>query len=256
MQPEPIVRKPTIVAGRGWHTMVVIPARDEERTILAALQSVAKAVDQRGADGGESAIVLVADRCRDRTAVIARSFAERRDDVWVLETEASNVGVARAAGVQHARAVLGDPDPQRTWICNTDADTEVPAEWIRRQLAYAHRGIAAVAGIVDVEDFEDFDGHAPAVASRFRSTYLDLLPSDGSDHPHVHGANLGVRLDAYLHVGGWSPLQCSEDHDLWNRLRAYGYSSVSPADLTVVTSGRAHGRCVGGFADALRSHAY
>ena len=53
----------------------------------------------------------------------------------------------------------------------------------------------------------------------FRETY-EIRP-DGS-HPHVHGANLGVRADAYLRAGGWADLRTAEDHDLWRRLLGSG----------------------------------
>jgi hypothetical protein len=37
---------------------------------------------------------------------------------------------------------------------------------------------------------------------------------DGT-HPHVHGANLGIRADAYSDAGGWNDLTVAEDHCLW-----------------------------------------
>ena len=54
------------------------------------------------------------------------------------------------------------------------------------QLSAAQGGIAALAGIVDVDSFRE---HRPTVEALFRSP---TVHADGT-HPHVHGANLGVR---------------------------------------------------------------
>jgi LmbE family N-acetylglucosaminyl deacetylase len=75
----------------------------------------------------------------------------------------------------------------------------------------------------------------------------------GAEHRHVYGANLGVRADAYLAVGGFPADGAGEDHGLWERLRAAGYPLVSPASPRVTTSARLHGRAEGGLADLLLS---
>src|ERR1035438_132616 len=86
---------------------------------------------------------------------------------------------------------------------------------------------------------------------RFRLTYL--IHSDGT-HPHVHGANIGIRADAYLESGGWRHLMTAEDHDLWQRLHRGNHRRRSDASLRVVTSGRRIGRAPHGFANALAAH--
>jgi hypothetical protein len=116
------------------------------------------------------------------------------------------------------------------------------------QVAVATRGFAAVAGIVDVDSFDE---HDHTVEERFRQTYL--IRTDGT-HPHVHGANFGVRADAYLRVGGWRDFSTAEDHDLWERLRHDGGPQFSDASLRVITSGRRLGRAPLGFAAALAAH--
>ncbi len=235
-----------------WRVITVIPARNEESTIVASLQSVAAAIEHCGPHIAEAVIVTVADNCTDATESLVQTFASSRSDSMLVQTTHGSVGTARAIGVDAGVARLTGARPWSTWICNTDADTVVPRDWISRQLHYADRGAQALAGVVDVVDF---DGQASVVEARFRSSYTDLLPNDGSDHPHVHGANMGIRLDAYVAVGGWAPVGLSEDHDIWNRMRAYGMAMAAPVELRVITSGRAISRCPGGFADSLRRHA-
>jgi hypothetical protein len=138
---------------------------------------------------------------------------------------------------------------ERLWLANTDADCIVPPGWIADQLQIAaEAACTAIAGTVSVDSFVE---HQPEVAERFRSSYI--IGSDGT-HPHVHGANLGVRADAYIRAGGWADLTTAEDHDLWGRLKLTGARTVSTARIEVITSGRRVGRAPHGFAGALGAH--
>ena len=164
-----------------------------------------------------------------------------------MSIDAGVVGVARAAGTRlmlerYAGALT------RCWIANTDADCIVPPAWLRTQLDIADRGTEAIAGTVSVDNFSE---HRQEVAARFRASYL--IDPNGS-HPHVHGANLGVRADAYIRAGGWSDFTTAEDHDLWKRLARIGARRQSTSSVTVETSGRRKGRAPNGFADALAAH--
>jgi len=227
-----------------WHVAILIPARDEEHLLPRCLRSV-QVARARLPKGVTSDIVLVSDSSRDKTQSIAEDIL--RETGMVLSTTAGAVGVARALAAKAALKRYGGPY-QRCWLANTDADCEVPAEWLVDQLALAKRGFRAVAGVVGVDSFVE---HDPAVEELFRLTYI--IHPDGT-HPHVHGANLGVRADAYLHAGGWMNLATAEDHDLWNRLKAARHRSLSDATLKVITSGRRFGRAPAGFAAALASH--
>ena len=92
-----------------------------------------------------------------------------------------------------------------------------------------------------------FAEHSPRAARRYHRMYS----GGGDDHPHVHGANLGVRSDAYRAVGGWSAIASGEDHALWNAVRRAGYPTLSTRSIHVVTSGRRVGRAPDGFAAHL-----
>jgi hypothetical protein len=70
-------------------------------------------------------------------------------------------------------------------------------------------------------------------------------------HPHIHGANLGIRADTYLAIGGFAPLLVGEDAALAQRAMEAGASIVRTATLPVLTSGRLRGRATGGFATYL-----
>ena len=232
------------MTNEAWHISVLIPARDEEDLLPRCLQSVLDACD--ALEGKATCDVIVAvDRSMDETFAIAQTMLGCEGAA--IRSEAGVVGIARAAAAKAAMQRT-HRNPARVWLANTDADCWVPPDWLTEQLKIAESGAEAVAGIIDVDSFEEHDDYVP---QRFRSTYV--LNPDGT-HPHVHGANLGVRSDVYLRAGGWADLSTAEDHDLWARLRACGARMVSPSHLRVLTSGRRVGRAPLGFAGALSAH--
>lgn len=226
----------------GWSVGIVVPARDEIDLVDSCVDSLLALTVP---DGVDTWIIVVADACGDGTARAARRRLGGRGEVRVAS--GANVGSARAAGAAGAldRFRRRGRPLHRTWLLTTDADSMAPTGWLVTHLRQAEAGAVAVAGTVAVESF---DQHAAAVPARYREQYV--VHADGT-HPHVHGANLGVRADAYLAVGGWRPLATREDHDLWDRLRAGGRPIISTIEAPVVTSGRRIGRAPDGFAGLL-----
>lgn len=218
--------------------VVVVPVHDEEDLLGPCLVALREAAAEAGLPVD---VVVVLDDCRDGSADVARAAGVR-----VVEVDHGAVGAARAAGIREA---LGRPDvaalpPGAVWIACTDADTVVPPHWLRAQHALADGGADVVVGTVRPDPRDLTPGQLAAWA-RTR------VP--GRPNGHVHGANLGVRADAYLRVGGFAPLAEHEDVDLVGRLRADPDVVVVASDATdVVTSGRAVGRTPGGYAGYLR----
>lgn len=227
-----------------WHVCVLIPARNEEALLPRCLDSVLKAIDSVS-PYATTDIIVAADKCTDRSFAIAEASLRCAGTVVPV-----NAGAAGAARAQAARVALNRlrRTLSRCWIANTDADCVVPPHWLIDQLRLAYLGIEAIAGTVAVDSFDE---HGPEVESRFRASYT--IHPDGT-HPHVHGANFGIRADAYVEIGGWSPLETAEDHDLWNRLARDSRQMLSASHIEVVTSGRRVGRAPRGFAGALAAH--
>lgn len=225
---------------------VVVPARDEERTLPRCLEAIDDAIAElRRSDDGlhattpEVRVVVVLDRCVDDTLAIA----EARPRVETVISTAGRVGSARAQGVE---AVLSSTDvaAEQIWIANTDADSAVPRDWLRHQLAAGHAGDVALVGAVR-PDSEGLD------ESRLCSYLADHPLKD--DHDNVHGANLGVRADAYLAVGGFAAVSTGEDVRLVDALVARGLRLRSTSHGAVVTSSRLVGRAPDGYAAALHT---
>ena len=227
-----------------WHVAILIPARNEELLIRRCLNSVLDACSLLPRSVTTD-IVVVCDSSTDLTFEIAEYMLAGPG--IVIATDAAIVGHARALAARVALERFSGP-LSRCWFANTDADCSVPKTWLTDQLAIAEQGIEAIAGVVSVDSFEE---HSAGTDMRFRHNYV--IHADGS-HPHVHGANIGVRADTYLRLGGWRGLETAEDHDLWNRLVTTASKRQSTARIQVVTSGRRIGRAPHGFAEALAVH--
>jgi cellulose synthase/poly-beta-1,6-N-acetylglucosamine synthase-like glycosyltransferase len=227
-----------------WRVGVVIPARNEEHSVAACLRSVLIALDRRGVAPEDRWVVLAADSCSDSTADLARRALIGQGSV--LECSVSAPGAARRLGVAQVLTHFAHGPPSRLWIANTDADSCVAPDWIARQLSLAESGYCGVTGIVHVDNDPGLE------QGELRALLADYTIHDDGTHPHVHGANLGVRADAYLDAGCWMPSALAEDHCLWSRIKARGWPTTSCSRTIVRTSGRLHGRAAGGFADTLR----
>ena len=124
----------------------------------------------------------------------------------------------------------------------------MPPDWVRAHLQHAADGVHAVAGLADLAATDHL---AAGALWRYRAIVEHGL--HGLTHHHVYGANLGVRADAYLAVGGFPADGSGEDHGLWQRLAAAGYTLVQPVGIRVRTSARLRGRADGGLAGLLRA---
>ncbi|MHA3703233.1 glycosyltransferase [Jatrophihabitans sp. YIM 134969] len=219
---------------------VVVPAHDEQDLIGRCLDALALAREAlaRVAPHVVTTVTVVLDACGDDTAGRV-AVHPGVDSVTVAH---HCVGAARAAGTVAAVAALDLP-LDTIWTAHTDADSVVGPGWLTAMLEAADAGVDAVLGTV-VPD--------AALAAPVRAAWSALhLVVEG--HPHVHGANLGVRASTWAAVGGWRPLATGEDVDLAERLRVQpGAVVLSTGVEPVVTSSRAAGRAPAGFSSYLR----
>lgn len=218
---------------------VVIPARDEERRLPRSLASVhaARAHLRSARPDLVVEVTVVLDRCVDRSAQVARRAA-----VQTLDVDHGNVGATRHAGVRSALATAAarGVGPADLWVACTDADTVVPPHWLTGHvdLSQTHD---AVIGTVEPLGLTDTE-----VLTEWRARHHLI-----EGHPHVHGANLGLRGSAYLAVGGFRPMPTDEDVDLVRRIRSHTTRWVATDTVRVASSARRTSRCHGGFSDYL-----
>ena len=210
---------------------VIVPAHDEAYAIGRCLASIAIAAADPRLRGEAVLTVVALDTCTDDTAAVCAAHG-----AVTLEVAARCVGTARAAAAEHALA------RGARWIASTDADTEVPPDWLWRQLSC---GADAFCGVVEVTDWLDYPEGVRRAFSRREAM------QDG--HRHVHGANLGLSAAAYRAVGGFPALSTGEDVALVEALAGSGARIAWLARPVVATSARRSARAPHGFSSFLRA---
>ena len=196
---------------------VVIPAYNESDLLPACLASLA-AQDF----AGPIEILVVDNASTDDTGAIARAAGVR-----VVSEPARGYGRALRRGFAEATGEI---------IASTDADTTVPRDWVRRLVAEYDRDpqIVAVGGGIE---FFGANRRGPILIEGILP-WVNRIDRGNPAGPHLWGANLSVRRDAFERTGGWNPeFSFQADTELSERLRAEGRVVLLP-DLRVRSSAR------------------
>ena len=164
--------------------LVLVPAHDEELVIARCLTAID--ADRRPGDR----VLLVADRCTDRTAEIARAFG-----ATVLErgaAEAPGRAAARQAGLEHARAMPWDA------VVMLDADSVIEPGFF----AHCERALATGAAAVQARS-ESRRGRTLATeASLAAFTLQGITIPRGRDRlglsVRLRGTGMAIRRDVAL----------------------------------------------------------
>lgn len=236
-------------------TAVVIPARNEERRIGAALRAL-------GPQLGENAIiVLVANNCTDDTVGAART-ALPGTRLLVVECaleHGQGAGTARRLGCETAiRAALG-----LRALLTTDADCRVAPDWIAANLRHLAEVDAVCGAVSPLEEEAAILRLMPVEEGQNEALYRGLVqqfyalihPEPHNPLPHhgeAPGASLGFTCAAYQRAGGFADRLTGEDRDLIRRLRLNGLRVRHASDVKVAASCRLTGRAPGGMAQALQ----
>ena len=273
---------PILECGRRIHPLcdaiVVIPAKDEERSLKATLNGLRL---QKQLDGGRLRseryeVLLLLNNCSDRSPSIAKKYAADHPDfnLHVLEcslpAEHAHVGTARRALMDTACCRLeslveeGGQHSRRSIILSTDADTVVAPDWIAANLMEIDAGADAVGGVIHLfpEDLETLDSGTRLAYEQDRrlqsltAQLESLLDPDPADpwprHLEHFGASLACTPKIYRLCGGLPAVQPLEDIAFINELRKVGAKIRHSPRVHVFTSARLDGRAEVGLSWQLR----
>jgi succinoglycan biosynthesis protein ExoA len=199
---------------------VVIPARDEETSIDACLQSV------RAQSHRQLEILVVDNDSRDATASIVRRHAEQDDRVKLLHLPRPSIPSALNHALAHA---------QGTWLVRIDAHSSVDPEYVARAVRRLREGRwGGVGGRKDgVGVTPAGRAIAAAMASRFGvggSRYHYGTRTQEVEHV-AFGA---YPADLLRSVGGWDErISVNEDFELDHRLRLLGRPLLFDPELVI-----------------------
>ncbi|MGF1479366.1 MAG: glycosyltransferase [Cyanophyceae cyanobacterium] len=267
----PLVEQPPAL---NCEVCVIVPVRDEAKTLEATLTALAEQVDLDGnsVERDRYEVIVLANNCSDNSAAIARRFARRSALVLhvvevMLEAEYAYIGWVRKRLMDEAYrrlAQLGRAQKHSPGIiASTDGDTQVTPTWIATILQEIQRGADAVGGRILTNPreraaldrvtrlyFLRYVGYRSLVAQL--EAILDPVPYDPIPRHHQHfGANLAVTAATYAQVGGLPSVRTPEDVAFYQALtRADARFRHSP-DVQVITSARVVGRIQDGLAGRL-----
>ena len=228
---------------------VVLPVHNEEELLPAALSALDRALSHVSGLSVAFGITIVLDACTDTSHDLASAWQQDPDSPWsgaidIIEADVGNVGQARQIGFEALLSRWSDVDPGDIWLATSDADSEVPRNWISSQLAMRSEGGQVWAGAVAVTDWS---GRREGTAEMWEASYeAEFIP--------IHGANFGIDTRRSIErAGGFAGLQTGEDRDLFERTLALGAVIGHDPRVRVVTSSRRVARAPRGFAHALSS---
>ncbi len=193
---------------------VVVPARDEERSLDLCLASITAQRWPRD----RLQVVVVENGSRDRTRAVAEAWAARDPRVDVLLSQAVNHAEAMNAGVRAARGEI---------VARVDAHSHLDRGYVAEVVAALNRHpeAAAVGGAF----LPVGETLRERVAGLARSSRLGVGGGYGADRlPHDHPVRTvqcgAYRREALLSVGGFDPAMAyGEDEELNWRLGRRGF---------------------------------
>jgi glycosyltransferase involved in cell wall biosynthesis len=238
-------------------TAVAIPVRDETEWIgkcLAALSRQSIAADH---------VVLLLNNCTDGTAEVVKAFPAAPHRLHIvecnLEAPSASAGVARGLATKYAASLITEG-----MILTTDADAEVPVNWIEANLQAIEEGADAVCGRAVIDPIEalfipqhlhEDDAREVAYGQLLDEIASIILPDPADPwprHTEDSGASIAITASMFRHIGGVPCLSSGEDRALIARLRLIDARVRHDPQISVVVSGRIEGRAPGGMAETIR----
>ncbi len=188
---------------------IVIPARNEEKRITPTLTSL----ERLNYPQNRYEVIFVDDASEDKTADVIRSFTDRHNN-WTLikRKEKSDKFHAKKSALHEAiQRAKGEI------IFTTDADCEIPPDWLSIMLCYFTDNVSMVLGHSELKTtslFLHFDN--------FFSSIVAAAPTKLGFPISSVGRNIAFKKSTYLQVGGYLALtnfKSGDDIHLTERFR-------------------------------------
>ncbi len=188
---------------------VVIPAYNEEKSILKTLSSLSKSVTQRSVE-----FIVVNNNSKDATAAIADSTGAR----CILEPQ-QGITAARNAGLAAARG---------RYVLNADADTLYPPDWLEQMVTPLDNQL--VTCVYGGFSFIPTAG-TPRLLYFFYECIAGIMRwlnrTFREEAVNVYGFNSGFKKEQALQVNGFDhPPGANEDGWLALKLRDNGFGKI------------------------------
>jgi glycosyltransferase involved in cell wall biosynthesis len=196
----------------------IVPARDEEKSIAACVQSLDRQPEI-------AQILVVNDQSTDRTAEIVAALAQEIPHLKLLET-----GEVPAGWVGKNNAVwLGAQRAKTAWLLFVDADAELSTGAVARGLDLAEQNRAVLVSFSPEQVTPTWYEKSliPLVYCRLSKYFsFDAVNDPTSPVAAANGQFLMIRRDIYESIGGHASVagEILEDVALASRAKAAGHA--------------------------------
>ncbi len=187
--------------GRKPKVSVVVPVYNSERTIEKCLLSI---LDQTYPD---YEVVVAYTRSPDRTLKIIKKVMKKDDRVRMVKCKVRGRGAARNTCIEGARTDI------LVW---TDADCEVPRDWVERMVAPI---LVDDEDVVQGNESSAGGGLWPTLSQRAGQRHLDVHMKKKGYIDHLDTKNFAVKSSVLDDVGGFNGvMRSNEDFEFKVRL--------------------------------------
>ena len=211
---------------------IIIPARNEERTIGSTLKSIQNQYDQN------FELVIIVDRCEDSTLDIVEKFAETVEfPLQIIKNEqdppvGSNPKVfLLKKGIEASSGEL---------FLFTDADCIVPIDWtMQYRKMFSQEDTGLVMGFLSVKNDKSILANFQNFDHVYRSFYAAACTGAGIP-TGAFGNNLAISRECYESFGGYDGLPESVTEDAVmvssvGKSQYYKVRALSSRDASVQT---------------------
>lgn len=199
---------------------VIVSAKNEEQDLPKCIASL----EQLDYPKDKFQILLVDDSSTDNTGSIIQHAAQKNDHFVALSTKdaATNNLKAKARGI-----AWGFKNSSSDWVFITDADAEVPTQWLRHMLSLVNEKTGIIGGMLVVNP-TNFVAILERVSWAFTLPYAFGMAGWGSSFICI-GPNMGIRRSIYDDFGGLenATFNVAEDLALFRMVEESGYKSLS-----------------------------
>ena len=149
-------------------------------------------------------------------------------------------------------------------LLTTDADAEVPANWVEANLRAIGEGADAVCGRAVIDPVEALlipphlheDDAREVAYGRLLDEIASIVLPDPADpwprHREESGASIAITVEMFRRIGGLPSRPSGEDRALIEMLRSLDALVRHDPHISVTVSGRIEGRARDGMADTMR----
>jgi glycosyltransferase involved in cell wall biosynthesis len=184
---------------------VIIPVRNEERSLPACLASLLSQSEPGFLLGQQWELIIVNDDSTDKSRMIAAEVAATYDGVTLLDAPPLDLGSNGGFTGKTNACWTGAQSARGRYLLFTDADTVHETNDISRSLREADRHSAALLSYSPRQIVTGFWQHAvmPLVFSELASVYPSKQVNDPARRlAAANGQFILVERDAYFSVGG------------------------------------------------------